>query len=46
MDISEMREEITSNWITTRHKNNASRNVYVGDIEKADQSFATYYDTS
>lgn len=44
MDISEMREDIQVIEYN-RHKKYASRNVYVGDIEKADQIICTYYDT-
>ncbi|WP_192988064.1 hypothetical protein [Carnobacterium mobile] len=43
-DISEMREDIQVIEYN-RHKKYASRNVYVGDIEKADQIICTYYDT-
>lgn len=44
MDISKMREDIQVIEYN-RHKKYASRNVYVGDIEKADQIICTYYDT-
>jgi len=43
-DISEMREDVQVIEYN-RHKKYASRNVYVGDIEKADQIICTYYDT-
>lgn len=43
-DISEMREDVQVIEYN-RHEKYASRNVYVGDIEKADQIICTYYDT-
>lgn len=43
-DISDMREDVQVIEYN-RHKKYASRNVYVGDIEKADQVICTYYDT-
>ncbi len=43
-DISGMREDVQVIEYN-RHKKYASRNVYVGDIEKADQIICTYYDT-
>lgn len=43
-DISDMREDVQVIEYN-RHKKYASRNVYVGDIEKADRIICTYYDT-
>lgn len=43
-DISEMREDVQVIEYD-RKKKYASRNVYVGDIEKADRVICTYYDT-
>lgn len=43
-DISDMREDVQVIEYN-RHEKYASRNVYVGDIEKADQIICTYYDT-
>ncbi len=44
MDISEMREDVQVIEFN-REKNYASRNVYIGDVEKADRIICTYYDT-
>lgn len=43
-DISEMREDIKVIEYN-RHKKYALRNVYIGNIEKADRIICTYYDT-
>lgn len=43
-DISDMRQDVQVIEYN-RHKKSASRNVYVGDIEKADRIICTYYDT-
>ncbi|WP_313466770.1 hypothetical protein, partial [Carnobacterium sp.] len=43
-DISEIRDDIQVIEYN-RHKKYASRNVYIGDIEKANQIICTYYDT-
>lgn len=43
-DISKMREDIQVIEYN-RHKKYAANNIYVGDIEKADQIICTYYDT-
>ncbi|SEL06385.1 hypothetical protein SAMN04488700_0803 [Carnobacterium iners] len=43
-DISEMREDVQVVEYN-RHKKYALRNVYVGNIEKADRIICTYYDT-
>lgn len=43
-DISDLREDVQVIEYN-RHKKYASRNVYVGDIEKADRIICTYYDT-
>ena len=43
-DLSEMREDVQVIEYN-RQKKYASRNVYVGDIDKADQIICTYYDT-
>lgn len=43
-DISDMRQDVQVIEYNPQKKY-ASRNVYVGDIEKADQIICTYYDT-
>ena len=43
-DISDMRKDVQVIEYN-RHKKYASRNIYVGDIEKADRIICTYYDT-
>lgn len=43
-DIAKMREDIQVIEYN-RHKKYAVNNIYVGDIEKADQIICTYYDT-
>jgi hypothetical protein len=43
-DLSEMREDVKVIEYN-RQKKYASRNVYVGDIDKAEQIICTYYDT-
>lgn len=43
-DISQIREDLQVIEYN-KYKKGASRNVYVGDIQKADQIICTYYDT-